>query len=44
VAVVIDVLWRNSATVLWVALGVGAMLAAVSVIAGVPQANEHSLF
>jgi hypothetical protein len=28
-------LWRNSPTVLWVALGVGAMLAVVSVIAPV---------
>jgi hypothetical protein len=35
VAVIVAVLWRNSPTVLWVALGVGAMLAAVSVIAPV---------
>ena len=33
VAVIVAVLWRNSPTVLWVALGMAAMLAAVSLIA-----------
>ena len=32
-AVIVAVLWRNSPTVLWVALGMAAMLAAVSLIA-----------
>jgi len=33
VAVIVAVLWRDSDTVLWVALGVAAILAAVSLIA-----------
>ncbi len=33
VAAIVAVLWRNSETVLWVALGVAAILAAVSLIA-----------
>jgi len=35
VAVLVGVLWRNSATVPWVALGIGLGLAAVSLIAPV---------
>jgi predicted membrane metal-binding protein len=35
VAVIVAVLWRNSLTVPWVALGMAAMLAAVSLIAPV---------
>ena len=35
VAVIVAVLWRNSPTVPWVALGMAAMLAAVSLIAPV---------
>ena len=35
VTLIIAVLWRNSSTVLWVALGIAAMLAIVSLIAPV---------
>ena len=33
VAVIVAVLWRNSPTVVWVALGMAAILAAVSLLA-----------